>query len=76
MNFRKQLTRPSSLMVYLSLLIMFSGMYASGSTRYWLRTAGIAVLFGATMSVVLDNRKRDAQLCVVRKSKDANETAR
>ncbi len=59
-------------MVYLSLLLMFSGMYASGSTRYWLRMAGIAVLAGATMSVVLDSRKREANLCDVTKNKAAN----
>jgi hypothetical protein len=59
-------------MVYLSLLLMFSGRFATGSARYASCTADIALLAGATMSVVLDNRKRDAQLCAVDKNKAAN----
>ena len=72
MNFRKELTRFSSWMVYLSLLLMFAGMFAPGSARYALRTVGTALLAGATMSVVLDKRKRETQLCAARKNKAAN----
>jgi hypothetical protein len=74
MNFRKQLIRNSSLMVYLSLLLMLGGMFAPSSPRYWLRTAGLAVLAGATMTVVLNKRKheRNMQLCAVRKNKAVN----
>ena len=74
MDFLKQLTRPSSWMVYLSILLTFAGrhFFAAGSARYALMTAGTALLAGAIMNVITDVRKRDAQLCVVRKNKAAN----
>jgi hypothetical protein len=74
MDLLKQLTRPSSWMVYLSLLLTFTGrhFFASGSARYVLMTAGTAALAGAVMNVLQDVRKRDAQMCAVRKNKAAN----
>jgi len=72
-DFRKQLTRPSSWMVYLSLLLMFvdQRFFASGSAGYWLTTVGLAALAGATMYVIQDGLRRDAQLCV-QKNKATN----
>jgi len=74
MDLRKQLTRPSSWMVYVSLLLTFVGwhFFASGSARYALMTAGTAALAGATMLVLLDTRKHEAQRCEVRRNKAAN----
>lgn len=74
MDYRKQFTRKSSLIVYASLVFMLVGKYAvgSGSVRYAVMTAGTALLAGATMCVLLDVRKREAQMCAVRKNKVAN----
>jgi hypothetical protein len=73
MDWFKQLTRPSSWMVYLSLLLTFAGRhFAEGSARYALMTAGTALLAGAIMNVISDGRKRNALACAVRKNKTAN----
>jgi len=62
MDLHKPLTRPSSWLTYLSLLLMFAGrhFFASGSAKYALMTAGTAALAGAVMLVLLDVRKSKA----------------
>ena len=74
MDFRKQLTQPSSWMVYLSIVLTFVGrhFFASGSARYALMTAGTAALAGAMMTVLMDGRRRNALECAVRSNKAVN----